>query len=107
MGEPPIQLGGRGQFSGRRQGLSRNRIAVAFAIGLALLAGTTFVALRSEFEQPIASTEPEMTPEELNDIAPAAGPSGGTDPTQPAANIDTWGTAPSLQTSPAGSADGD
>lgn len=72
---------------------SRNRIALAFAVGLALLAATTFVALRSEFEQPVASGE---DPARLNDIAPASGASGG-EPDQPAANIETWGDAPSLE----------
>ncbi len=107
MGEPPVGLGGVRRHFHSTGALSRNRVAVAFAVGLAVLAGTTFIALRSEFEEPIASNEPEMTPEELNDIAPAAGPSGGTDPSQPAVNIEGWGTAPGLETSPAGSATGD
>lgn len=92
MGEPPVS----GEFlAGHNKGLyrlTRGRIAIACALGLALLAGTTFVALRSEFRAPVANTDPQ----ELNDIVPAAGPETSVPSGQPPVKIDDWGDAPGL-----------
>lgn len=84
--------------------LSRSRVVLAFGIGLALLAGTTILALRTEFEQPIASdTEADGNA----DLLPAAGPSSGSDNQSPAADTRHWGDAPSLQPPRNGGAAGD
>ena len=98
-GRTPNEMGMReanssltGRLSKGPLRLSRNRIAIAMAVGMALLAGTAFVALRSENQQPVATTEPE----ELNAIVPAAGPSDNGSSEGPAANIEGWGDAPAL-----------
>ncbi|WP_425403346.1 hypothetical protein [Hwanghaeella sp.] len=93
------QLASRSRQAKGPARLSRNRIAVAFGVGVAVLAATTFVALRSELQQPLAITDPEA----LNDIAPASGAPSNAEPGQPAANIDNWGNAPELNNLNSGS----
>lgn len=83
--------------------ISRNHIAVALVLGSVLIAGTTLVALQSSNEPPIAKeAAPDAVPGAGDEIVPAAGLEGGADPDQPAADIQNWGDAPSLE-APGGS----
>ena len=91
---PASKTGVQHLWSGTLVRFSRNRATFAFVALLAVLAGAAVIALQSPADPPIA----EITdPSALNDIAPAAGPASMSDPNQPAANIETWGDAPSLE----------
>lgn len=92
----------RGRSGGPNR-FSLNRIALAFAIALGLLAGTTFMAFRSDLQAPVLLADPEV----LNDISPAAGPPSNTDPNRSATDIEDWGDAPSLDLKSEGGAAAD
>ena len=92
MGEPHVGVEAKSGQTGGRNRFSLNRIALAFAIALGLIAGTAFMA----FHTPPQPADLLADPEALNDIAPAAGPPSNTAPNQSGTDIEGWDNAPSL-----------